>query len=126
MYAMYVCISVQEKDDLQSKKAEMLAYEEDAKTHYGNFLLEATELLKEKNADLENMKLLWSGYNDGKISRKAHKAKSIVTFMTAICGTQGPYRYENLLSLLINLHVCGQEGKALVANYEQVLKCKHC
>ena len=99
----------------------MLAYEEDAKRHYGNFLLDATELLENKNVKLERIKLLWL-CNGGEMSSEANKAESIISFLIAICGTQGPYNYGNLLSLLNKL--CGDEGKVLVANYEEVLTCK--
>ena len=107
-------------DDYMGKKAEIRDSEETAKREFGKLSFCASNLMKETQVDLHDVKLMWSAF-DEEMSDEAHQASDIPSFLRlALRGKQGPYAYGNLKCLLISF--CGEEGEKLVAEYEEKLK----
>ena len=106
-------------DDYMGKKAEICDFEEKARQEFGQFLHRANKLMKEMPVDLPDVKVTWSGYEE-EMSDEACRATDIPSFLLALRGNQGPYAYGKLSALLILF--CGEEGKKLVAEYEEKLK----
>ena len=110
-----------EDDDYMGNKAEIHHCEEEVKRGFGEFLHRANNLMKTMQVHLPDVKLTWSGYEE-EMSDEACRASDISSFLFALRGNQGPYAYENLSALLILF--CGEEGKKLVAEYEEKLECQ--
>ena len=101
------------------KKAEIRHFEEKAKREFGDFLHHTCELMMKMKVDLPRVKVIYSGY-EGEMSEEVYRATDIPSFLLALHRKQGPYAYEKLSALLISF--CGEEGKKLVAEYEENLK----
>lgn len=94
--------------------------EEIIRRRFARFFLHAGNLMEKTRVDLPSLKLTWSSYR-GELSKEVQQAGDIKSFLMAICGCQGPYAYRDLSDLLSLF--CDEEGKKIVAEYEEELKC---
>ena len=101
------------------KKAEIRDSEKAVKIEFGKLLISASNLMETTLVDLNDVKLTSSAFEE-EMSDEAYLASDIPSFLLALRENQGPYAYGNLKSLLILF--CGEEGKKLVAEYEEKLK----
>ena len=102
-----------------AKKAAIQDSEEEIRKIFARFSLHAGDLMKRSQVPLPRVKLTWSYYK-GELSKEVNRAGDIESFLMAISGCQGPYAYRYLSDLLTLF--CKEEGKKLVAEYEEELK----
>lgn len=102
-------------------KTRIFNYEKIASNEFAKFSCDASNLMEKKKIKLSKVKLYWSA-SEGQMCEEADKAHDITFFLWAIfrSGSQGPYAYTDLSSLLS--YFCGKEGEELVTEYERKLK----